>query len=143
MLALLLGLLLGVAEAAATVEVAQIARAGGRDQVMVTIAETSASSASEVTISGLPRCGVIVSYRATLSAGTGTTIHPVVGLAAGFATSTQDHLATATTTAAFVNEQGATAFCSADGKLYVRSTPNNAAADHTITTQIVIVEGAL
>jgi hypothetical protein len=115
--------------------------AGGGKHVIVTLTETEARDTSECEVTGLPVFGTITSYRATLTAGTGTTINPAVGTSAAFVVSTQDHVATATTTAAHVNEADHSPYYSATGTLYIRSRANNAATDHAITTTIIIVEG--
>lgn len=115
----------------------------GRKHVKAVIVETGARDTTEVACSGVPAFGTIVSIEATLTAGTGTTINPILGRAAAFAASTQDHIATATTTAAHLHEQGSTAYYSSTGVLYVRSRPNNTTTDHAISTEILIVEGAL
>lgn len=128
--------------AAGTAAITDLGTVGGRAQLLVTVTETSQRDTSEVTISGLPRCGTIVAYRATLTAGTGTTIHPRLGLSASFTADSADEVLEATGTAAILNEVGSTPYCTASGTLYLRSAPNNTATDHSITTRIVVVSGA-
>lgn len=128
--------------AAATVTVTPVAMAGYRQQILVTIAETGNRDTSEVTISGVPLCGTIVAYRASRTAGTGTTIHPRLGLSASFTADGIDEILEATATAATINEVGSAPYCTTTGTLYLRSAPNSVATDHSITTRIVIVAGA-
>lgn len=113
----------------------------GRAVYTVTLTETEAAAGSEATITGLPQRGTIISYKATLTAGTGTTIDPVGGRAAAFVASTQNHIFSNGTAAAHIHNQDPVRYYSSTGTLYIRSTPNNAAADHTITTEILIVDG--
>lgn len=131
-----------VALAAATVTVSPIASVSGRQQFVVSVAETGNRDTSEVTISGLPVCGTIVQYRATRTAGTGTTIHPRLGLSASFTADGVDEILEASATAATLVEVGSAPYCSPSGTLYLRSAPNSSATDHTITTTIVVVAGA-
>jgi hypothetical protein len=65
-----------------------------------------------------------------------------LGRTAAFTTTTNDVIGVNSTTAALINDgtnlkySGLTA-----GKIFGRSLPSNAAADHAISTEIVIVEG--
>jgi hypothetical protein len=113
----------------------------GRTIYLVTLTETEAAAGSEATITGLPVKGTILSYKATLTAGTGTTIDPVIGRAAAFTVSTQNHIASNDAAAAHVHNQDPVRYYSSTGTLYIRSTPNNATADHSITTEILIADG--
>lgn len=115
----------------------------GRRIYRVTIAEVEARDTSEATITGVPVLGTIVSYRATLTAGTGTTITPVVGRAAAFAASTQNYIADPGSAGAHIDDSTHVPYYSATGTLYVRSTANNAATDHAISTEILIAEGVV
>lgn len=109
-------------------------------QYLVRIEETGSRDTTEVACTGVPAWGTIVLYHATLTAGTGTTIHPLIGTAASFTATGLDYVAAATATAAVINEQGATAYYSATGKLYIRSAPNSTVTDHAISTEILIRE---
>jgi len=115
-------------------------RVGGRLTHTITMQELEAGNADEMEIVGLPKKGRIVSYRTTLTAGTGVTVNPSVGNATGFADSTQEHVGTNTTTAIHINDQVALGYSSPNGKLYIRSQVN-AGTDNTIDTEIEIVEG--
>lgn len=128
--------------AAATVTVTNVDTVGGRAQVLVTVSETSNRDTSEVTISGVPKCGTIVAYRAALTAGTGTTVHPRLGNSASFVADSSNEILEANATAATINEVGSAPYCTTTGTLYLRSTPNSSATDHTITTRVLIVGGA-
>ena len=117
----------------------------GRRHVLVTLSETEAASGSEAIVDGVPITGTIVGYRATRSAGTGATIDPIAGRAAAFVAAGQDFIGQNGTAAAYVDPISMTGlpwrYYSATGKLFVRSTASNAAADHTITTEILILDG--
>lgn len=115
----------------------------GRKHAIISVSETLAAAGSEFSVSGLPIVGTIMHYQVTKTAGTGATVNPKIGRAAAFTVSTQDHVATNTTTAAHINDGTAVKYYSPSGILYFRSTPSNAAADHTILTEIVIVEGVI
>jgi hypothetical protein len=124
-----------------TCTITDVGAPDGRRHWLVSITETEAASGSEATCSNLPVRGTIVSYKATLTAGTGTTIDPVVGSAAAFTVSTQSHVASNDVAAAHISNQDPVRYYSSTGTLYIRSTPNNAAADHSITTEILIADG--
>ncbi len=115
-------------------------RTQGRQTLTIQISETDAAAASEFSITNLPRMGRIVSYRVTLTAGSGATVNPKVGISAAFVVDSQNHVGSNTTTAAHVNDQVALGYASSDGRLFVRSSVN-AGADNAISTEIVIVEG--
>lgn len=111
----------------------------------VAIAETEAASGSEATITLPFRAGVVLSQRGVLSSGTGTTIDPQLGTASGLSTGDHRLLMEHGTAAASVNNVptngiGAPFFV-ANGKLYHKSVPNDATADHVIATEYLIREG--
>ena len=114
----------------------------GRATYRWTVSETGAAPTDTWTITGAPAIGTITLYRANLTAGTGVTINPRLGRTLAFTTTTNDVIGVSATTAALINDgtnlkySGLTA-----GKVYGRSLPSNAAADHSISTEIVIVEG--
>jgi len=112
----------------------------GRKIHKISIVEDEAAAASEFSIPGVPEAGRIVSYRATLISGSGATINPIIGLAASFAASSQNHLATNSTTAAHVNDQTELVYFSSSSSLHIRSTVN-AGSDNVVHTEIVILEG--
>lgn len=130
--------------AAGTVTIERIAPVqgnGNRGQFVITIVETSATSSSEITISGVPKCGTITRIRAKLTSGTGTTIRPRVGDAASFAADSYNETLAASGTAATVREPGSGPYCTSTGTLYLRNGVN-AGTDNAITTEILIVEGS-
>jgi hypothetical protein len=113
----------------------------GRRYFIIEVTETECAPASEFTVDGLPSGPLtLVLYRATLTAGTGTTIGPVGGNAASFSANTQGQ-EFSISAAAHVSESTHVPLFLRGNKLVVRSTPNNAAADHAITTYITIAEG--
>jgi hypothetical protein len=147
---------------AATVIITDRVDANGLRRCTINVSETEASSTSEwsteasatntVTVNGvslatgqawaLPRSGRIVHYQATETAGTGTSIQPRLGKVTGWTASTQADIGQVTAAAMYINDATPLAFTlrpSDTGTLYGRSTPNNAAADHTIVTSIALV----
>jgi hypothetical protein len=126
---------------AATVTRTHKGPVAGRTVYVITIVETEAADTSEATIPDVPRNGRIMDVTATLASGTGTTIDTEIGRAAGWADSGQDQVWQNGVASAHVDAQPGKPYFSATGTLYMRSSPNNAAANHTITTQVVIVEG--
>ena len=127
---------------AATVVGPTISVIKGRNHYRWTVAETGAAPTDTWTITGAPAVGTVTLYRANLTAGTGVTINPRLGRTLAFTTSTNDVIGVSATTNALINDgtnlkySGITA-----GKIFGRSLPSNAAADHSISTEIVIVEG--
>ena len=113
---------------------------GGRNHWAVTITETEAAAASEWSVPGLDLRVTIKSYKVTITAGTGVTVNPILGSAAAFTANTQTHIATNTSTAIHINDQTELRCNLATATLYGRSTVN-AAADNTIVTEIMLVEG--
>lgn len=113
---------------------------GTRTHYHWTVAETLASQTTEFVIAGAPLVGTMTLYQAKLTAGTGTLLNPRIGRSAGFAlTDLGAH--TSTLTAAVIDDATNLRYTSTDGKLHVRNYPNNATADHSISTEIEIVAG--
>jgi len=116
----------------------------GRYRQTVSFTETEAAAASEWSIGGLPSEVDMVAYKATLTAGAGTTIGPAeLGNAAAFTLNTQAHIGTSTLAAdAHVNDQTKLA-CSlgSGGTLYGRSKVD-AGSDNSISVEIVIEYGS-
>jgi hypothetical protein len=102
---------------------------------------TATDGTADAVISGVPHFGAIISTKATLTSGSGATINPRLGTASGFTVSTQNHIATATATAAHVNEQGQTYFYTSTNSIYWRSLPN-AGSDNAISCELIVAEGA-
>lgn len=128
---------------AAAVTVTGPVISAGRRHWFVTCAETEAAAASEWSFdTGLSvgACVSIVHYVGVLVSGTGTTIQPKYGTATGIAAI--DERAEFSAAAATVSDASAVSFCTADGKVYVRSTVD-AAADNVVNTRITYVEGAI
>ena len=113
----------------------------GRSYIVYTIIESEARDTSEYELPDVPFIGTIVLLVSKLVSGTGTTIQPEIGTSSGWTDSTIDEVGRITSAAAFINE-GSNLRCAApEGSLWVRSSPNNAAADHVIQTVIVVLEG--
>lgn len=116
----------------------------GRRHLLITIAETEAAATSEATIPAADMfdVGTIVSVKSTLTAGTGTTVDPRCGRATGWSDATQDAIYSNGSAAANIDTRPGSVFSRQAGQaLYWRSTPNDATADHSISTEILIVEG--
>ena len=122
-------------------------RIDGRNYYFVSFVETSINESSTWSVTGLPFVGQIVHYKATLTAGTGTIIDPFFGRTIGFAADTQDCIDPGYTAAVSIDDIGPTTYhlssWEGNGTLYGRNRPNNAAADHTVYTEFVIIEGAV
>jgi hypothetical protein len=115
----------------------------GRATYRWTVSETGAAPTDTWTITGAPAIGTVVLYRANLTAGTGVTINPRLGRTLAFTTSTNDVIGVNSTTAALINDSTPLKYSGLTAaKIYGRSLPSNAAADHSVSTEIVIVEGA-
>ena len=124
---------------AATVTTNLSGNVNGRQTLVVTVVETEAASASEYSFSVPFLVGTIASLKATRTAGTGTTIQPMIGTATGVAVSTQAREYQAPAAAAHQREAPMRSFYGPT--LYVRSTPNSAVADHSITSEWIITAG--
>ena len=113
----------------------------GRRYFLIEVTETECSNTTEFTVEGLPSGPLtLVLYRATLTAGTGTTIAPTGGNVASFTANSQGQ-EFAIAAAAHIAESTHVPLFLRNNKLVVRSTPNNATGDHSITTYITIAEG--
>ena len=114
----------------------------GRATYRWTISETGAAPTDTFLITGAPAIGTVVLYRANLTAGTGVTINPRLGRTAAFTTTTNDVIGVNATTAALINDSTSLKYSGLTaGNIYGRSLPSNAAADHAVSTEIVIVSG--
>jgi hypothetical protein len=138
-------------------------RVSGRDMIRIRIQEAEAASTSEWKTSNtavtnpvtgvqggddddvpLPQNGTITLIQSTLTSGTGTTIAPVLGKVASFVANTKDELSDSPAANGWHNIATQIPYSFPPGVkpvIYGRSTPNNAAADHTIDTLIVVIEG--
>lgn len=116
----------------------------GRIHYRWTISEAEAASGSEFKLSEAPLTGTVILYQATLTAGTGTTINPTMGRAASFVASTQNHMGTNSSTSVHINDGSNLRYAGlVAGEIFIRSTVNSAVADHTILTEIEIIEGII
>lgn len=114
----------------------------GRNYYVVTVAETEARDTSEATIPGVPVLGRIIDVTSTKTAGTGTTVDPEMGTVAGWTDLTQGEVWQNGAAAAHVDAQPAKSYYAPTGTLYLRTSVNSVVTDHSITTQIIIAEGA-
>ena len=107
---------------------------------VVEYTETEVAAASEASVSGIPTHGRIVSYQATLTSGTGTTIAPEGGASSGWTDSTQDEVMSGPTAAAHIHETQVIPYYASAGVLYFRSTPD-AGTDNAVGTRVMLIEG--
>tara|TARA_R100000654_G_scaffold10635_1_gene23360 strand:- start:2111 stop:2506 length:396 start_codon:yes stop_codon:yes gene_type:complete len=127
--------------AAVTTEIKTIS---GRRHYLISVTETEARDTSEFEIPGLPSVATLILYRATLTSGTGTVIGPTAGNVTAFTEDTQEAEFTAGGgRLAHVTDKTHRPLRLHQNKLVIRSTPNDAATDHSISTLITIVEGAI
>jgi len=107
----------------------------------ITIAETEAKNDSEVTIQLPFLSGRVHRQKCELTAGTGTTVDPLLGEVTN--PTTNDLIVENDAGAVQVDNAitGGTTFATSDGALYHRSVPNDATADHTISTVYHISRG--
>ena len=119
----------------------------GAGHVVVTITETEVAASSEATIPlGFDR-GIVLKQRCKLTAGSGTTIDPVLGLSTDPAAGAYDLLVANGTAAAQIHNEVASAgaprgavFYTSTGTLYHRSVPDSA-ADNAVITEYLIQRG--
>lgn len=114
----------------------------GRNHYRWTVSETGAAPTDTFTLTGAPTTGTVTLYKANLTAGTGVTINPRLGRTLAFTTTTNDVIGVNSTTAALINDASNLRYVGLTaGKIYGRSLPSNAAADHSVSTEIEVVEG--
>jgi hypothetical protein len=113
---------------------------GPKSQYIYEIDQSSLASTSDILLAGAPKRGAILSTRATLLAGTGTTLSPGFGLADAFTEDTQAHLANSDQVGAHVRDQVPLLYYSADRELYLRFTFDDPAADHRVQAEVIILE---
>lgn len=111
---------------------------------VVTVSETEAASASEATIQLPFFAGRIVKVISHLTAGTGTTVNPVIGTATNPAGSEADTVLSIAPASAAAAINAVTdpppPFLTSDGQLYHRARVD-AAADNSISTIYYIQRG--
>ena len=102
---------------------------------LVQITETEAGGATEATITGIPIRGRVLRQQATLTAGTGTTIDPILGNAANPTAAAASLIVENATAAATIDNMSdpSVPYVSATGTLYHRSVCD-AGADNSVTT---------
>jgi hypothetical protein len=106
------------------------------------VTETGALDTSTYELTSTPSVGAFIQVTAQLTAGTGTTVQPEFGAITGWTDASINEFARVTTAAAFVNQSNVGNFATRGSSVWVRSSPNNAAGDHAITSRIVILEGS-
>lgn len=111
-----------------------------RRHFLVTVVETECAAASEYTITGLPELVTIASCEVTKTAGAATSFGPIVGKATAPADGVQNHIRTYPSASLHIHDESAVRAKTADGILYVRTSPN-AAADNSISTTWLFIEG--
>lgn len=127
---------------ASTVSGPSISTIAGKKHYRWTITETEAGQANDFVLTGAPAVGTIKLYRSVLTAGTGTTINPRIGRTNNFALTGNDWIGTNSVTAALINDASDLRYTGlTSGKIYCRSYPSNAATDHSISTEVEVIEG--
>ena len=116
-----------------------ITHAGGRDY-QIQISETEAGAATEATITGLPIKGIITDMKTTKSAGSATTVAPIVSTSS--ASSAAVHTVCKASAAADQNNafDPPAKYLVSDGTLYYR-TVCDAGSDNTVTTLLFLRAG--
>jgi len=108
----------------------------------VQITELEASASTEATISGLPIRGRVLRQQATLTAGSGSTITPILGNAANPTAAAASLVVSASSAGATQDNMSdpAVPYISATGTLYHRSVCDSA-TDNSVTT-LYYISGA-
>jgi hypothetical protein len=116
-----------------------ITHAGGRDY-QIQISETEAGAATEATITGLPNKGIITDMKTTKSAGSATTVAPIVSTSSG--SSAAVHTVCKASAAADQNNafDPPAKYLVSNGTLYYR-TVCDAGSDNTVTTLLFFRAG--
>lgn len=125
---------------AATAEITDKRGKGVKRHFTVTVDETEAATASEWSVSGLPRQCRIVRFRAAKTAGSGSTIQTRLGQEAGWTDGDIDELDFIDTAAGTIFAKSVLYLDLPDGVLYGRSSVDSG-ADNTIKTKMSFVEG--
>jgi hypothetical protein len=130
---------------ASTVTVTQLDPVGKEylHNFIVDIAETGATATDESVITGLPSQGRIIRQICIHTAGTATTVDPVLGSATNPAGAGKDLIMENATAAATVDNMPSPAipYYSSTGTLYHRSVSNGASTDNSHTVRYFIRAG--
>jgi hypothetical protein len=133
----------------------------GRRYWLIEVTQTEARDTSEwntrtggsgitITVDGvetpidLPRIGTITHRQVQKVAGTGTTVQQRIGKVTGHVNDTNDEVTRMAAAAAFLNSGTKVQYTFKPGvvpEFFVRTTPNDTTADHTLHTLIVVMEG--
>ena len=116
----------------------------GRRHLIFSFAETSAGTTSEWTLDCSPfTVATLVKYKATLTAGSGATINPKLGLATSWTANTQNDVGTNTSTAAHIDDESRVVinFGGSGATLYGVSQVDTG-SDNAISTLVILAEGA-
>lgn len=106
-------------------------------RVLITMSNVTTST--EITVSGVPRCGTITRIRWKVT-GTATTMHPRIGDEAGFTNGSYEQIFEATATSAEEVEVGDNPYCDPARALFLRPGVN-AGSDNEVTIELLIGEG--
>ena len=126
--------------------VVTLKRISGRRGWRITFTETEAGSSDEWSVAGLPQRFTIVSTKVEITAGTnqGTaTTQTATGRATGWTNPSNDHVGKQSVAAVVMNDQENLRVQLLTDTLYGSSNCSDATADHTILTELWIVEGWL
>lgn len=120
-------------------------RVSGRRLWRIVVTELEAGAANEWSVPNLPPTPcLIVGIMATITAGTGAgaaTLTPRLGRASGWSTTGQDHVGHQTAAAVHVQDQTRLRISLPNQTLYGVSACSDATADHTIVTELWLLEG--
>jgi len=106
---------------------------------IVEIAESDVAAGDEATIAGVPSTGRILRQTCVLTAGTGTTVNPVLAISAG-GTGVNIIVSNATPAATVDNADPTVAWHGGSGTIYHQSNVD-AGADNVISTRYLIEAG--
>jgi len=118
--------------------VVTVTREGG--DTIVHIAETDAATGDEATVTGVPVTGRVLRQTCVLTAGTGTTVSPVLATSAS-GTGAAVVVSNLTPAGTVDNADPVVAYSGGAGTLYHQSNVDSAVADNAITSVYLLVAG--
>jgi len=118
--------------------VVTVTREGG--DTIIHISETDAATGDEATVTGVPSTGTVLRQTCVLTAGTGTTVNPVLATVPG-GTGAAVVVSNAVAAATVDNADPQVAYTGGAGTLYHQSQVDSAVADNAITTVYLVKAG--
>lgn len=116
----------------------------GRRHFFVTITETEAGTASEWSLSELPRLGTVVHWESHITAGSGSTLQPKLGKETAWTVDTVDHVYTQADARSLILSDAAIRYDlsgATDPQTLYGVSGVDSGSDNSITTKLIIVEG--